>query len=145
MYDQVAHMFHIMFTWSQFICYIILVLLLLALPRRSNVFCANVSCYRYICSKFIIAPMTHQIGSIDVKEQELPMFNVLLIVIICFSLYSVLYLYPCCFYKLLGFAFMRICRLLWFVSCYAAFMFCCLILLAKCYAFSLSILTLVPL
>ena len=31
-YDQVAHMFHIMFTWSQFTCYIILVLLLLALP-----------------------------------------------------------------------------------------------------------------
>ena len=31
-YDQVAHMFHIMFTWSQFTCYIILVILLLALP-----------------------------------------------------------------------------------------------------------------
>ena len=59
MYDQVAHMFHIMFTWSQFIFYIILVLLLLALPPRSNVFCANVSCYRYICSKFITAFMIH--------------------------------------------------------------------------------------
>ena len=52
-YDQVAHMFHIMFTWSQFTCYIILVLLLLALPWKSNVFCASVSGYRYICSKFI--------------------------------------------------------------------------------------------
>ena len=31
-YDQVAHMFHIMFNWSQFTCYIILVLLLLVLP-----------------------------------------------------------------------------------------------------------------
>ena len=31
-YDQVAHLFHIMFTWSQFNCYIILVFLLLALP-----------------------------------------------------------------------------------------------------------------
>ena len=37
-YDEVAHMFHIMFTWSQFIWYIILVLLLLALPWGSNVF-----------------------------------------------------------------------------------------------------------
>ena len=52
---------------------------------------------------------------------------------------------PCCFCKLLEFVFVRICRLLWFVPCYAAFMFCCLILLAKCYVFSLSILTLVPL
>ena len=49
-YDQVAHMFNIMFTWSQFTCYIILVLLLLALPWGSNVFCASVSGYKYICS-----------------------------------------------------------------------------------------------
>ena len=49
-YDQVAHMFHIMFTWSQFTCYIILVLLLLALPWGSNMFCASVSGYKYICS-----------------------------------------------------------------------------------------------
>ena len=54
-YDQVAYMFHIMFTWSQFTCYIILVLLLLVLPWGSNVFCASVSGYRYICSKFITA------------------------------------------------------------------------------------------
>ena len=54
-YDQVAHMFHIMFTWLQFTCYIILVLLLLALPWGSNVFCANVSGYKYICSKCITA------------------------------------------------------------------------------------------
>ena len=52
---------------------------------------------------------------------------------------------PCCFCKLLGFVSMSVCRLLWFVPCFAAFMFCCLILLAKCYVFSLSILTLVPL
>ena len=31
-YDQVAHMFHMMLIWLQFICYIILVLLLLSLP-----------------------------------------------------------------------------------------------------------------
>ena len=55
-YDQVALIFHIMFTWSQFTCYIILVLLLLALPWGSNVFCASVLGYRYICSKFITAP-----------------------------------------------------------------------------------------
>ena len=54
-YDQVAHMFHIMFTWSQFTCYIILVLLLLVLPWGSNVFCASVSGYKYICSKCITA------------------------------------------------------------------------------------------
>ena len=54
-YDQVAHMFHIMFTWSQFNCYIILVLLLLVLPWGSNVFCASVSGYKYICSKCITA------------------------------------------------------------------------------------------
>ena len=61
-------------------------------------FCASVLGYRYICSKFITAPMTHDRGSIDVEEQELPMFNVLLIVIICLTLF--LYL---CFCKLLGF------------------------------------------
>ena len=52
-FNQVAHMFYNMFTWSQFTCYIILILLLLALPWRSNVFCASVSGYRYICSKCI--------------------------------------------------------------------------------------------
>ena len=60
---QVVHMFHIMFTWSQFTCYIILVLLFLALPWGSNVFCASFSSYRYICSKFITAPMIHDRGS----------------------------------------------------------------------------------
>ena len=54
-YSQVTHMFYIMFTWSQFTCYIILVLLLLALPWGSNVFCASVLGYRYICFKFITA------------------------------------------------------------------------------------------
>ena len=61
-YNQVAHMFHIMFTWSHFTCYIILVLLSLDLPWGSNAFCASVSGYRYICSKFITAPMTHDRG-----------------------------------------------------------------------------------
>ena len=68
-YDQVAHMFHIMFTWSQFTCYIILVLLLLTLPWGSNVFCASVSGYRYIYSKFITAPMTYDKGS-DMRKRE---------------------------------------------------------------------------
>ena len=54
MFDQVAHMFHNMFTWSHFTCYIILVLLSLDLPWGSNVFCASVSGYRYICSKCYI-------------------------------------------------------------------------------------------
>ena len=52
-FDQV--MFHNMFTWSLFTCYIILVLLLFALPWGSNVFCASISGYRYICSKCITA------------------------------------------------------------------------------------------
>ena len=46
-FDQIAHMFHILFTWSLFNCYIILVILLLALPWGSNAFCANVSRYKY--------------------------------------------------------------------------------------------------
>ena len=54
-YGQVAHMFYIMSTLSQFTCYIILVLLLFALPWRSNVFCASILSYRYICSKCITA------------------------------------------------------------------------------------------
>ena len=73
-YDQIAHIFHIMFTWSQFTCYIILVILLLALPWRSNVFCANVSGYVYICSKFFTAPKIHDRGSDMIggeREKEL--------------------------------------------------------------------------
>ena len=62
-----------------------------------------------------------------------------------FNILCLVCLWPCYFCKLLGFVSLRICRLLWFVPCYAAFMFCCLILLAKCYTFSLSILTLAPL
>ena len=61
-YDQVAHMFHIMFTWSQFTWYILLVLYLLALPWGSNVFCASVLGYKYICSKFITTPEIHDRG-----------------------------------------------------------------------------------
>ena len=52
-YDQVAHIFHIMITWSLFTCDLILVLLFLTLPWGSNLFCASVSGYKYICSKFI--------------------------------------------------------------------------------------------
>ena len=72
-------------------------------------------------------------------------FSLIIIKVFFFLQYIVFGLCPCCFCKLLGFNSMRICRLLWFVPCYATFMFCCLILLAKCYAFSLCILTLVPL
>ena len=36
MFDEVAHMLHTMFTWSHFTCYIIFVLLLLALPWESR-------------------------------------------------------------------------------------------------------------
>ena len=48
LYDQVAHMFHIMFTWSQFTCCIILVLLLLALPWRSNMFSHVFTCLIFV-------------------------------------------------------------------------------------------------
>ena len=67
-YDQVALMFHIMFTWLQFTCYIILVLSLLALPWGSNVFYPSVSGYRYLYSKFITAPMIHDRGSDMIRE-----------------------------------------------------------------------------
>ena len=99
-YDQVTHMFHIMFTWSQFTCYIILVLLLLALPWESNVFCASVSGYKYICSKCILASH-HSEG-----EKILSIFS-----LYCLNCYLAFYvLYPCCFCKLLGFVII-ICRL----------------------------------
>ena len=38
-------------------------ILLLVLPSGSNVFCASVSGYRYICSKFITAPKIYDKGS----------------------------------------------------------------------------------
>ena len=69
-YDQVVHMFYIMFTWSQFTCYIILILLLLALPWGSNVFCASVSGYRYICSKFITALWLIKWGVLMLKSRS---------------------------------------------------------------------------
>ena len=40
----------------------LLVFLLLALLWESNVFCVSVLGYRYICFKFIVAPMTHDRG-----------------------------------------------------------------------------------
>ena len=73
-YDQITHMFHIIFTWSQFTWYIILILLLLTLPWGSNMFCASFSGYRYICSKFITAPKIHDRGSDMIggeREKEL--------------------------------------------------------------------------
>ena len=69
-YDQVVHMFYIMFTWSQFTCYIILILLLLALPWGSNVFCASVSGYRYLCSKFITALWLIKWGVLMLKSRS---------------------------------------------------------------------------
>ena len=77
-YGQFAHIFYILFTWTQFNCYIILVLLLLALPWRFNVFCASVSSYRYICSKFIIAPMIHDRGSDMIRGEREKEFCVIL-------------------------------------------------------------------
>ena len=50
--------------------YIILVLLLLALPWGSNVFCVSISGYKYICSKFIIVPKIHDRGSDMMGEKE---------------------------------------------------------------------------
>ena len=94
-YDQVAHMFHIMFTLSQFTCYVILFLLLLALPWGSNVFCASVSGYRYICFMCITR---REVCSL---KREVFIF-VLWVLYLC--------LYPCCFCKLLGFVFI-FCRL----------------------------------
>ena len=138
-YDQVFHMCYIMFTWSQFTCFIILVLLLLALPWGSNMFCASVSGYRYICSKFITVPMIHDRGSDIIRE-------------VLYNLYPCLCsfcdLYPCCFCKLLG-LFSCICKLLWLVPCLCSlyallYLLCSLVLLAKCFAFSLSTFTFVP-
>ena len=83
-YGQVAHIFYIMFTWSQFTCYIILVILLLALPWGFNVFCASVSGYRYICSKFITAPMIHDRGSdIIGGEREKELYVILPMFLLC--------------------------------------------------------------
>ena len=93
-YDQVAYMFHIMFTWSQFTCYIIFVLLLFALPWGSTVFCASVSGHMYLCSKFNLAPMTRNRGSDMIRE---------VFIFVLWVLY--LCLYPCYFCKLLGFVF----------------------------------------
>ena len=76
-YDQVAHMFHIMFTWSQFTCYIILVLLLLVLPWGFNVFCASVQITG------IYVPSSSQL--LDLGVCVLPLFSNS-----CLSLESVL-------------------------------------------------------
>ena len=141
----VAHMFHIMFTWSQFTCYIILVLLLLALPWGSNVFCASVLGYRYICSNFIIAPMIHdrvsdKIGWVRAwskgeyycwRTGDRKGLCLCCVFILCCVLY------PCCFCKLLG-LFSCTCRLLWFVP-----MPCCIVrVVLSC--ITLSTLTIVP-
>ena len=62
MFDQVAHMFHIMFTWSIFTCYIIFVLLSLDLPWGFNVFCASVS------GTGIYVPSATQVVDLGVNE-----------------------------------------------------------------------------
>ena len=81
---KLIHMFHIMFTWSQFTCYIILVLLLLALPWRSNVFCASISGYKYICFKFITTPMIHDRGSDMIRgEREKELCVILTMFLLC--------------------------------------------------------------
>ena len=141
----VAHMFHIMLTWSQFTCYIILVLLLLALPWGSNVFCASVLGYRYICSNFIIAPTIHdrvsdKIGWVRAwskgeyycwRTGDRKGLCLCCVFILCCVLY------PCCFCKLLG-LFSCTCRLLWFVP-----MPCCIVrVVLSC--ITLSTLTIVP-
>ena len=61
---------------------------------------------------------------------------------LCTRAYVAFILYPCCFCKLLGFVSMCFVGFYGYHA-YAAFMLCCLVLLAKCYAFSLSTLTLV--
>ena len=62
LFDQVAHMFHNMFTCSYFTCYIILVILSLDLPWGSNVFCASVSGNRYLI------PSASQLLDLGVSE-----------------------------------------------------------------------------
>ena len=62
----------------------------------------------------------------------------------CTLAYVAFNLYQCCFYKLLGFVSMCFVGFYGLYHTYAAFMLCSLVLLAKCYAFSLSTLTLVP-
>ena len=74
-YDQVAHMYHIMFTWSQFTCYNILVILLFPLPWGSNVFCRSVLGYRYICSKFITAYLSIVFVRLNLFNHVLALFR----------------------------------------------------------------------
>ena len=102
-YGQFAHIFYILFTWTQFTCYIILVLLLLALPWRSNVFCASVSSYRYICSKFITAPMIHDRGSDMIGGEREKEFCVLLTIFLLCSSFMIMFscLYYICFVPML--------------------------------------------
>ena len=94
-YDQVTLMFHIIFAWSQFTCYIILILLLLALPWGSNVLC---KCFRLQVYMFQV----HHSFSSFWREETLRTFS-----LYCLSLYLVFCgLYPCYFCKLLGFVSM---------------------------------------
>ena len=94
----------------------VLVLLLFALPWGSNVFCASISGYRYICSKFIIAPMIHDRGSDMIRgvrawskgeyycwrTGDRKGLCLCYVFILCGDLY------PCCFCKFLGFVFMHL-------------------------------------
>ena len=83
-YDQVAQMSYIMFTLSQFTCYIILVFLLLALHWEPNVFSASVLGYRYICTKFITTLMIHDKGSDMIEgEREKELYVILTMFLLC--------------------------------------------------------------
>ena len=129
--------------------FIILVLLLLAIPRGFNVFCASVSSYRYKCSKFITTPMIlDRRSDMTGGEKEKELCVILTMFLLCsqfmfmLSYLKCLDLYPCCFCKLLGFVSMCFVGFYGLYHTYAAFVFCYLVLLAKCYAFSFSILNL---
>ena len=74
-------------------------------------------------------------------------FSLLIFKVVFFFFFGNLFmvhLYLCCFCKLLGFVFMCFVGFYGLYHAYATFLFCCLVLLAKYYAFSLSTLTLVP-
>ena len=114
-------------------------------------FCTNVSSYRYKCSKFIIAPIIHDRGSDMIGgEKEKELCVILTIFLLCSQ-----FMFMLSYLKCLGLYSCFFCKFLGFVSMFLqAFMVCTMlcslyvllpILLAKCYAFSSSILSLVPL
>ena len=108
----------------------------------SNVSCACVLGYKYKCSKFITALVIHDKGSDMIGgEKEKEIYVILTMFLLCsqfmfmISYLKCFYLYPCCFYKLLGFVSMCFVGFYGLYHAYAVFMLCCLVLLAKCYGF----------